>query len=538
MTPSNDETGDAPETAVTKQTVLNGMSCKFGGKTPVRIHFMDNSSKMFLLDDAVLVRDAVGMVLEKLCIADDNSLAVVPYFGIFECMDGKTIGAAIPPETVLAQRVQEAVDVAYKLVFMIRLYMPSIWGIEFRDFVARRLEKPVSFLSDEVYLESADVTDEELLRVQYIQAIYYVITGQYYTSEAQILKLAAFQFYYKFGAYKPNVHRTGFLHERVLELVPLRHLKDAGFEAWEHKLFEYIQGSFQYEHHFESQAVAQRRFMDEIYSLDSYGRTFFKLSAVGLVDEDSDNKDGKEPRKVLLGVHAGGVDIYEKSISRGILCSFSYGELLSWGYSCSTDCVYLKLPNVDPVERKPYAMLGPRGSIEFSPYGNEEGPEGGGFDTETSTGKTVSDLMTDYALSFVRESAFEEERGHCDDNYDHLTGDEGLHADVGPDVIPGMSEDVEDVEVLSSAPKGAVFSPRAALEKAKAEAHQKPAINPLHAATRIQALFRGYSVRMTFLRERCAEFIQALWRGAIARTHFSEFIAELMDAEEGSSIAS
>ena len=85
-----------------------------------------------------------------------------------------------------------------------------VWGIEFRDFVARRLDKPVSFLSDEVYLESADVVNEELLRIQFIQAIYFVITGQYYTTEQQILKLSSFHFFYKFGAYKPQVHKRGF----------------------------------------------------------------------------------------------------------------------------------------------------------------------------------------------------------------------------------------------------------------------------------------------------------------------------------------
>ena len=190
--------------------------------------------------------------------------------------------------------------------------------------------------------------------------------------------------------------------------------------------------------------------------------------------------------------------------------------------------MYLKLPNVDPVERKPYPMLGRRGIIEFSPHGEEDDE-----DTDNSMGKVISDLMTDYALSFVREGAFEVERGHCGDNYDHPTGDEGLLADVGPDVIPGMNDNSEeDAKLLSSAPKGAVFSPRAALEKAKAEAHQKPAITLPAAATRIQALTRGHSVRMAFIREGCAELIQAIWRGAIARTHISEFIADLMKAEE------
>ena len=126
------------------------MSSKFGGRTPVRVHFMDNSSKMFLLDDTVLVRDVVVMVVEKLGISDGNPLAVAPYFGIYECPDGSTIGNALAPESVLVETVQSWSSAGFKLVFMIRLYMPTMWGIEYRDSVAQRLDKPISMLSDEV----------------------------------------------------------------------------------------------------------------------------------------------------------------------------------------------------------------------------------------------------------------------------------------------------------------------------------------------------------------------------------------------------
>lgn len=126
------------------------MSSKFGGRTPVRVHFMDNSSKMFLLDDTVLVRDVVVMVVEKLGISDGNPLAVAPYFGIYECPDGSTISNALAPESVLVETVQSWSSAGFKLVFMIRLYMPTMWGIEYRDAVAQRLDKPISMLSDEV----------------------------------------------------------------------------------------------------------------------------------------------------------------------------------------------------------------------------------------------------------------------------------------------------------------------------------------------------------------------------------------------------
>ena len=491
---------------------------------------------MFLLDDAVLVRDAVVMVVEKLGISEGDPLAVAPYFAIYECPDGKSIQNHIPPEYILTETVKNASDPSYKLVFMIRLYMPSLWGIEFRDFVARRLDKPVNFISDEVYLESADVIDEELLRIQFIQAIYFVITGQYYTTEQQILKLSSYHFFYKFGAYKPQIHKKGFLNERIVEFIPLRHLKDKGFEVWESKLFEYVGGTAQYEYQFESQSEAQRKYMDEIYSMDTYGRTFFKCNIQGLIDPDEENinansKDIKESRKVLIGVHTNGIDIYDKSIARGLLCSFSYGELLSWGYSSIADCFYLKLPNVNPIDREPYKIVGRRGILEFFPA------DSGDDWRKLHISKSISDLMTDYALSFARECTFEDARNgntHGNTRSSMHKDDAGLHADVGPDMIPSNDEsnDTPHEEFTKSAPKGAIFSPRAQLEKAKAEARQKPSMSPAKAATLIQSSFRGYSLRIAWVREACAEVIQSVWRGALARMRVETMIANAMDAFE------
>ena len=474
---------------------------------------MDNSSKMFLLDSSVLVRDVIVMVVEKFGISDGSPLTVAPYFSLYECTDGATIGNSIHPEEVLVDRVQGWSNSEFKLLFMIRLYMPSIWGIEFRDRVAHRLDKPNSMLSDEVYLEAAEVTDEELLRIQYIQAIYFVITGQYYTNEAQILKLSALQFFYKFGSYKPSVHKTGFLGERIVEFIPLRHLKEHGFDEWERKFFSYLQEKAQYEYQFESQIEAQRKFMDEMYMLDTYGNTFFKASAVGLIIDSSDEKTA---HKVVIGVHCKGIDIYNKAISRGIVASFSYGEMLSWGYS-ESGVMYVKLPNIDPVDGKAYEMLGRKGVIEFDMTGGVAGVN--------PLGQIVCDLLTDYTLAFARESSFEDERAGI--NGSLFDEDSGINSDVGPDMIPGTTHHEESI---TTAPKGAIFSPRAELDKARAKAKDDiPKMNPIVAAVHIQRLFRGFFLRMSFIREGCAEHIQAIWRGYQARQYVSDMIAAEMD---------
>ena len=47
------------------QGKLNSMTDKFGGRTPVRVHFLDNSSKMFLLDEEVLAKDLIQTIKKK-----------------------------------------------------------------------------------------------------------------------------------------------------------------------------------------------------------------------------------------------------------------------------------------------------------------------------------------------------------------------------------------------------------------------------------------------------------------------------------------
>ena len=478
---------------------------------------MDNSSKMFLLEDAVLVRDVIVMVIEKLGISEGNPLAVSPYFGIYECPDGTTIGNALAPESALVDTVQNFKSSMSKLLFMIRLYMPSLWGIEYRDVVAHRLDKPLALLSSDVYLEAAEVSDEELLRIQYIQAVYHVITGQYHTTEAQILKMSAFQFFYKFGAYKPNVHKMGFLGERIVEFIPLRHLKEKGFEEWEQKFFAYIQDKAQYECQFVSQSDAQRKFMDEIFRLDTYGSTFFKATAVGLTTEQQ--SDDRVPVKVLLGVSYRGLDIYDKSVSRGLLANFSFGELLSWGYDAH-GTVFVRLPNVDPVEGKPYNEAR-KGTIELTLIDTEAN------ETTGALGKILCDLLTDYAIAFARESQLEDARLGLTNS---LTENIGVNGDVGPDMIPGVSH---HEEAITSAPKGAVFSPRAELDKARAEALQnRSKMNPFTAAVNIQKMFRGYILRLSWIREGCAELIQSVWRGHHARVLVSDMIAQMIEEDE------
>ena len=291
---------------------------------------------MFLIDETVSSRDVVLMTIEKLGISEGLEEEVQSYFALFQSLDGKRIGRALQPEDKVTDVVKEwGKDTNSKLVFAIRLCTPRTLGIEMRDRVAVRLSKPLDFLSKEVYFEAAEVVDEALLRIQYINGMYNVLTGSLNVTYEEALKLASYQFVLKFGTYNPHVHKVGFLGPKIVEMMPLRLLKDKGFEVSEADLFEYIKNTTQYEY-IEGPMAAQKKYLDVIWTLDNFGKTFFRCSQVGLKDSVHE--------KVLLAVHPMGVEIYDRSIERKSYCGYSFGEILSWEYDEDEKLFVLQLP--------------------------------------------------------------------------------------------------------------------------------------------------------------------------------------------------
>lgn len=178
---------------------------------------------MFLLDQETLTKDLIQTILDKFAVQESH--AFVDYFGIFESLDGHNIGASLNPEDRVVEHVKKwstgaaeggGTNDQGKLVFMIRLFMPCLWGLEYKDRVAQRLAKPSSMISVDLYLESSTVRDESLIHLQYIQALYHIITNQYPTTEEPALTLGAYHFIFKFGNYKSDVHKLGFLGTRIV----------------------------------------------------------------------------------------------------------------------------------------------------------------------------------------------------------------------------------------------------------------------------------------------------------------------------------
>ncbi len=212
----------------------------------MRIHFLDNSSKLFLIGPTVTVKDVLRMCLEKYNIGEIEFN--LPYYGLFESKNGGSVDGSLSLEAIVSEIIQswvdQKVDQTAKFLFMIRLHMPSISGVDFKDVVANRLHKTKLTLTTEAYLNEAKTTDANALHLQFIQAVYNVITGRYPTTIDEALDLGAIHFLFKFNEFKPASHKVGFLANRIVEFIPIKHLKSGSsgtIADWEGRLFDRVQ---------------------------------------------------------------------------------------------------------------------------------------------------------------------------------------------------------------------------------------------------------------------------------------------------------
>lgn len=189
-----------------------------------------------------------------------------------------------------------------------------------------------------------------------------------------------------------------------------------------------------------------------------------------------------------------GISIFDKS--RKFLRSFHIEEIYRWGFKPST-MFYFEVSADD------HADLG-TGSLEF----------------DTAEGKAMSDLLTDYAMAFLKEREQEDERAEARSKAN------GNGSGGGNNGSNGSGKNG------SSSPKGGLSSAAAAPPKASSSAPVSKATKAAEtkAATKLQALFRGFSLRNEWSREDAAILIQAVFRGYRARIALSHMIEEMISA--------
>lgn len=425
---------------------------------------------------------------------------VLPYFGLFESRNGGSIDGVLAMESTVQSVIQSwqsaNVDKSAKFLFMVRLQVPSLWGLQLKDVVANSLGLEEQDLSLSDYFNAAELIDPNVLHLQFIQAVYHVITGRYPTTAEEGLTLGAIHFILKFGKYKAEKHKSGFLGNRIVEFVPIKLLKsnmsgkgNDALSAWETQLLERVktlsldcvedpkyqkersedgdEGGNNDDDHtsilFRVETPSnyrlvppQRRYMEIIYAMHPiYGSTFYKCS----------QKSTRLPDVVHVGIHCDGIHIFDKNKKH--LKTFYIQEILRWGF-------------------KPNQMF----YFEVNPD-NEYGV--GSFEFDTLEGKAISDLMTDYAMAFLKERERAEERMQ--------------------NFVPVISNN-----------KSRTIQPTSRNPQSNAGTDSIE----YQAATKIQALYRGYSLRNEWIREDAAILIQSIYRGYKARVLLSGIIEQMI----------
>lgn len=111
------------------------------------------------------------MCLEKAGVQEVS--VVTPYYALFESRNGSAIDGVLAMDTKVSEVLQswnEAdVSKTAKFLFMVRLFVPSIWGISQKDVIAHRLGKTKEELSVAEYLRVSDVEDASSLQLQFVQ---------------------------------------------------------------------------------------------------------------------------------------------------------------------------------------------------------------------------------------------------------------------------------------------------------------------------------------------------------------------------------
>ena len=488
------------------QNVLNSFTDKFNGKTPTRVYFLDNSSKVFLVDYSSTVQDLLILILEKYSIQYDDNL---PYYGLFESLNGSSIsGGSVSMDAIVTDVVDAWADQGVKeakFVFMIRLYLPCITGLQLKDVVGHRLSKPANSLDMATYLESAEMIDPNMLHLQYIQAVYNVITGRYPTTKEQAIALGATQFLFKFGEYKADIHQPGFLGNRIVELIPIKHLKsgsEESIEEWEELLLRKViemttdssnqrvmdssdekgfvtnKNSYLRNGHI---ITPQRQYMEMVLQMPMYGNIHFKCKQ---------NSTRQLPDSLFVTIHHSGISLMDKS--KNIITKFHIEEIFRWGFK-------------------------PGLSFNFEIDSNND-LKTGNLDFDTDEGKLMSDLLTDYAMSYLKEKEREEQR------FNRMKSGEIVSSiKIGEDIDKVNASATEKLDTKSKDKyRRMSASKKFANKNNKGEDVEE-------AVTKLQALYRGHSLRADWQREEAAILLQSVIRGYLARIKVSIMIEELLE---------
>ena len=256
------------------------------GETVLKVYFLDNSSKMLMVNYDVTAEEVCDMIAMRLGFKEPELAS--SYFSLFESVDGNIPRRALG-RTECVKDVQQG---CAKIIYMMKLFMPTALKM----------------------VES----DPIMLHLQYIQALHSVITGtHFHNSIAICVKLAALDFHLKYGPHNPKLHKIGFLTHRLYEFIPAHQLSLKEPLEWEEDIYA------------EHQLLLQRdelnpklEYVKICQSWDCNGCILFEVRQTCLRNH---------PPKVLVGINTNGVWVLHIK-TRETLELYKISEVYRWGF--------------------------------------------------------------------------------------------------------------------------------------------------------------------------------------------------------------
>jgi myosin-7 len=268
----------------------------------VRVHFMDESSRAFALEENGGASNLKKMVVERMGLKEDAC------FSIFEKKDGweRCLDVDEKPCELMAswpsdQKPKKDPNAKEPL----------------RDLACAFIFKKKIFLRD----DEKEMQDPVAKHSIFIQAVYSVIESEYPCSVEDAVRLAGLQVQIVYGDHKPGAHVPGFLTQNLKQYVPkdLYSLKRPS--DWESLIFKAHASNTG-----KSAEDAKSEYLEIVKQWPFYGTTFFPpCKSLG-------NK--KLPNKVIIGVNAEGILLLRKD--KELISTHPFTEICSWASSSTT----------------------------------------------------------------------------------------------------------------------------------------------------------------------------------------------------------
>eukprot|EP01029_Cantina_marsupialis_P007489 TRINITY_DN183592_c0_g1_i1.p1 TRINITY_DN183592_c0_g1~~TRINITY_DN183592_c0_g1_i1.p1 ORF type:complete len:427 (+),score=150.95 TRINITY_DN183592_c0_g1_i1:30-1283(+) len=262
---------------------------KIGQKTVLRVFMLDNSFKAILIDETMTTADVVRSLCDRVGFQD--SAAMQPFFGLYECVDGVNVGRPLAeqekPITVMKDWPAGGKSM---YVFQARLYMDS----------------------------TMNSGDSAVIHMHFIQAVYNVIHGNYPVEFKEAINLAALQVHSQFGKFNGKVHKPGFLEGKIIQYIPARWIHQKPGFNWEEAIFT--------EHAaiMSKKEDSQRKYLERVRRFEYYGCAFYPVKSAS-------KQFAKYGKVLCLGIGCKGIMILTPN-QKDTIETHRLNEIYRWGF--------------------------------------------------------------------------------------------------------------------------------------------------------------------------------------------------------------